>query len=306
MDTKTSYNNYSGRVRSFIKIQEGCSTKCSYCIVPEVRGCERSIPSRQILEEIETKSTLSYKEVVLTGTNIDSYEAEGIGLYDLVKMILNNTGIPRIHLSSLQVNIITSQFLALWRDERLCRHFHMSLQSGSDTVLMKMKRKYSLEKYERAVTMIKDTIPEAAVTTDIIVGFPGETDSEFDQSYSFCQQMKFAAIHVFPYSKRSGTEAADFPDQISDKIKRTRVHRMLSLANTSRENFHTLMLNKYFSVLWEHQRKDKDRLFTGLTDNYVRIYAQNKNQIENSISTVRLTSLYKEGIFGEFIHENTG
>ena len=306
MDTEISDNKYTGRVRSFIKIQEGCSAKCSYCIVPEVRGYERSVPSSQIVEEIEMKATQGYKEVVLTGTNIDAYEFEGIGLYDLVKMILNDTRIPRIHLSSLQVNIVTPQFLALWRDRRLCRHFHMAIQSGSDTVLTRMKRRYSLGKYERAVTMVKDAIAEAAVTTDIIVGFPGETDSEFDQSYSFCQQMKFASIHVFPYSKRSGTEAANFPDQVPDKIKRTRVHRMLSLANNSSTNFHTMMLNKCFSVLWEHQRKDKDRLFTGLTDNYIRIYARNKNQIENSISTVRLTSLYKEGIFAEFINENTG
>jgi len=207
------------RTRSLIKIQDGCHSPCTYCIVPKVRPREYSLPASQIIDEVKQKVALSYKELVLTGTKVGSYKDDSTNLRDLVQRILTSTGIERLRLSSLQPSEISSEFLALWQDERLCRHFHLALQSGSETVLQRMRRSYSLNQYQRIVNLIKEMIPDAAITTDIMVGFPGESDGEFEQSYSFCQQAGFANIHVFPFSPRPETAAARMPEQIKDKVK---------------------------------------------------------------------------------------
>ncbi|GAF96403.1 unnamed protein product, partial [marine sediment metagenome] len=224
------------RTRSLIKIQDGCHSPCTYCIVPKVRPREYSLPASQIIDEVKQKMALGYKEVVLTGTKVGSYRDANTDLKDLVQRILHDTGIERLRLSSLQPSEISPEFLALWQDERLCRHFHLALQSGSQTVLQRMRRSYSLDQYQRTVNLTKE-VPEVAITTDIMVGFPGESDAEFEQSYSFCQQAGFANIHVFPYSPRPETAAAGMPEQIKDKVKRERNQRMLELAQSSRRRF---------------------------------------------------------------------
>ena len=194
------------RTRSFIKAQDGCNNFCSYCIVPVVRGREKSLPPDQVINEINQRVADGYQEIVLTGTEIGRYFSGGLDLKWLLERILSDTGILRLRLSSVQPQEISPELIRLWKNPRLCRHFHISLQSGSDAVLRRMNRRYSTVDYSKAVELIRSEIPDVAVTTDIIVGFPGESEDEFQESFDFCREMKFARIHVFPYSIREGNE----------------------------------------------------------------------------------------------------
>ncbi|MDO9065485.1 MAG: tRNA (N(6)-L-threonylcarbamoyladenosine(37)-C(2))-methylthiotransferase MtaB, partial [Chloroflexota bacterium] len=259
----------ASRTRAFIKVQDGCNNFCSYCIVPLVRGREKSVPADGVVGEVERRVADGGKEVVITGTEISSYHHDGVNLTGLLERILVETGVTRLRLSSLQPQEVTPEFISLWRDERLCRHFHLSLQSGSDSVLKRMKRRYSTVEYEQAVALIRKALPEAAITTDIIVGFPGETDEEFRESYEFCKRMEFARIHVFSYSPRPGTEAAQMRPRVPDKVKKQRSQQMLALAEESAADFRKRFAGKIMLVLWEQQTGG---LWSGLTDNYIRVY----------------------------------
>jgi len=291
------------RTRSLIKIQDGCHSPCTYCIVPKVRPHEYSLPASQIIDEVKGKVALGYKEVVLTGTKVGSYKDDGTDLRDLVKNILTNTGIERLRLSSLQPSEISSEFLALWQDERLCRHFHLALQSGSETVLQRMRRSCSLDQYQRTVNLIKE-VPEVAITTDIMVGFPAESDEEFEQSYSFCQQAGFANIHVFPFSLRPETAAAGMPEQIKDKVKRERNQRMLELSRSSRRRFCEQFLGQTMPVLWEKETGPGSGIYSGLTSNYIRVFAHSEKSLGNEITPVKLVEFHNQGIWGETVDEN--
>jgi len=293
------------RTRSLIKIQDGCHSPCTYCIVPRVRPREYSLPASQIIDEVKQKVALGYKELVLTGTKIGSYKDDGTNLGDLVQRILTSTGIERLRLSSLQPSEISSEFLALWQDERLCRHFHLALQSGSETVLQRMKRSYSLDQYQRTVNSIKE-IPEVAITTDIMVGFPGESDEEFEQNYSFCQQAGFANIHVFPFSPRPETAAAGMPKQIKDKVKVERNQRMLELSRSSRRHFYEQFLGQIMPVLWEKETSPGSGIYSGLTSNYIRVFTGSEKPLNNEITPVKLIELHNQGIWGEMADENPG
>lgn len=287
------------RVRSLIKIQDGCRGPCAYCIVPKVRAREYSLPFSRVIEEVKEKVTLGFKEIVLTGTRIGTYAYDGLGLKDLVQGILDNTGVQRLRLSSLQPWEISPEFLSLWRDERLCRHFHLALQSGSDSVLRRMRRGYSLRDYQKAIDIIREHVPGVAITTDVMVGFPGETEEEFEQSYSFCEQVGFANIHVFPFSSRPGTEAAKMPDQVGDRVKRVRNQKMLELARRCRRRFYEELLGKVVPVLWEQETGPGSGIYSGLTSNYARVYARSQKPLTNRIIPVKLTGFYRQGVWGE-------
>ena len=284
------------RTRAFIKVHDGCNSFCSYCIVPLVRGRERSVPIDQVVAELKHRIAEGYKEVVLTGTEIGSYSYEGVGLRGLLQHILTQTDVARLRLSSLQPQEIFPELIGLWCDKRLCRHFHLSLQSGSDGVLSGMKRRYSVSDYQQAVALVRDMVPQAAITTDIIVGFPGETEAEFEQSYQFCQQMEFARIHVFPYSPRQGTQAAQMPDQVEDRVKRERSQRMLALAKESAQNFRRQFLGKIMPVLWE--KRSGDGVWSGLTDNYIKVYTKSTQDLSNKLLPVRLVEVRGDGVWG--------
>jgi len=294
------------RTRSLIKIQDGCHSPCTYCIVPKVRLHEYSLPSSRIIDEVKQKVALGYKEVVLTGTKVGSYRDGSADLRGLIQRILTSTGIERLRLSSLQPSEISSEFPALWQDERLCRHFHIALQSGSDTVLQRMRRSYSLAQYQRAVNLIKDTIPDAAITTDIMVGFPGESDEEFEQNYSFCQQAGFANIHVFPYSPRPETAAAGMPEQIKDKVKQERNQRMLELSRSSQRKFREHFFGQTMLVLWEKETQPGSGIYSGLTGNYIRVLAHSEKTLDNEITSVKLVGFHNREIWGELVNENPG
>ena len=304
----------TARTRSLIKIQDGCHSLCTYCIVPKVRPHEYSLPASQIIDEVRQKVALGYKEVVLTGTKVGSYkdtvlsssEGSSTNIRDLVQRILSSTGIERLRLSSLQPSEISSELRALWQDERLCRHFHLALQSGSETVLQKMRRSYSLDQYQRTINLIKEKIPEVAITTDIMVGFPGESDEEFEQSYSFCQQTGFANIHVFPFSPRPETAAAKMPRQIKDKVKQERNQRMLELSRSCRRRFCEQFLGQTMPVLWEKETSPSSGIYSGLTSNYIRVFAPSEKSLSNEITPVKLVEFRNQGIWGEIVDENPG
>jgi threonylcarbamoyladenosine tRNA methylthiotransferase MtaB len=296
----------TSRTRSLIKIQDGCHSSCTYCIVPKVRSHEYSLHASLILDEVNQKMADGYKEVVLTGTKVGSYRDGSARLRDLVQRILLETSIDRLRLSSLQPSEISPELLALWQDERLCRHFHLALQSGSKAVLQRMERSYSLNQYQRTIDLIREMIPGVAITTDIMVGFPGESDEESEQSYSFCQQAGFANIHVFPYSLRPDTAAAGMPGRIKDKIKQERNQRMLELARISRRSFYEHFLGQTMPVLWEKETSPGSGIYSGLTDNYIRIFARSGHPLDNEITPVKLVEHHKHGMLGELVNENPG
>jgi threonylcarbamoyladenosine tRNA methylthiotransferase MtaB len=290
--------DYTGsRTRTFIKVQDGCNSACAYCIVPLVRGGESSLPADQILAEISHRVSLGYREVVLTGTKVGSYRYEGVGLTGLLQRILSETGVSRLRISSLQPREISPELIALWRDQRLCRHFHLSLQSGSDSVLRRMKRAYTIGEYQQAVSLLREMVPEAAVTTDIITGFPGETPEEFEQSCELCRRLDFARIHVFPYSPRSGTGAARLPQPVAAGVKRARSERMLALAAASVLSFRQQFLSRKMAVLWEKQAAYG--VWSGLTDNYIRVYTRSDEDLTNRLLPVTVTEVRGDGVWGD-------
>jgi threonylcarbamoyladenosine tRNA methylthiotransferase MtaB len=291
-------SSYPGdrRTRTLVKIQDGCQNFCSYCIVPVVRSREVSVAPDTLSGEIRRRVTFGYREVVLTGTRIGSYHYDGVKLAGLIERILAETGVSRLRLSSLQPQEISGELLDRWSDPRLCRHFHLSLQSGSDPVLKRMKRRYTTEDYQHTLSLIRERVPRAAITTDIIVGFPGETEAEFEESYRFSQETGFARIHVFPYSRREGTAAAEMPDQVPDKIKNQRRQRMLTLAKESRRNFHEKFLGEIMEVLWEQQNGG---IWSGLTDNYINVYTESAKDLSNQLLPTRLTEIRGDGVWGK-------
>ncbi len=292
----TSGSHTGFRTRALVKVQDGCNNLCSYCIVPKVRGREKSLPIDQVVAEVRQRIANGYKEVVLTGVKIGSYSYNGVNLRGLLEHILAETDVARLRLSSLQPQEISPELIRLWRDSRLCRHFHLSLQSGNDSVLRRMKRRYSISDYRRSVSLIRTLVPEAAITTDIIVGFPGETSAEFEQGYKLCQKLEFARIHVFPYSPREGTQASQMPDQVEEKVKKQRSQRMLALARESAQSFSRQFLGKTMPVLWE---KQTDGIWSGHTDNYIRVYTKSNEDLTNKVLPVKLTETRRDGVWGD-------
>jgi threonylcarbamoyladenosine tRNA methylthiotransferase MtaB len=292
------------RVRSFIKIQDGCNDACAYCIVPQVRGRERCLPMADIVSEVKTRVDAGYKEAVLTGTKIGDYNHSGAKLKQLIEQVLAATGVERLHLSSLQPRDISPELISLWQDPRLCRHFHLALQSGSDAVLRRMRRHYSLDDYRKAVSLIRKTVPDAAITTDIVVGFPGETAEEFEESYSFCQEVDFANIHVFTYSSRPGTLAARMLGQINDRLKKERSLRMLELARQSACKFCQRFMGHNMLVLWEREVASGSGVYSGLSGNYIRVLTQSSEPLNNKFCSVRLVRLHKQDLWGEITGED--
>ena len=289
LDPRTSASSAdrsTGRTRAFIKVQDGCTARCAYCIVPQVRGPEKSVPLDQVLTEVKAREAEGFKEVVLTGTEVGSYRDGETRLNELLGAVLNETQIPRIRLSSLQPPEITPDLIGLWHDQRLCPHFHLSLQSGCDGTLRRMRRRYSAADYRAAVALIRRALPDAAITTDVIVGFPGETADEFEASLDFCRRHDFARIHVFPFSARPDTEAAGMPDQVDEKTKRARTNEMLRLARESAASFKRRFTGQNRPVLWE--QRNARGLWTGLTDNYIPVTLRSEEDLTNRITEFRL------------------
>ena len=288
----------SRRTRAFIKVQEGCGNFCAYCIVPHVRSREASVPADDIIKNIKQRVSEGFREVVLTGTEIGRYRFQGVDLPELIERILSETGVIRLRLSSLQPSEVSPALINLWRDGRLCPHFHLSLQSSSDNVLARMNRRYRTDDYSRTVALIRNVVPDVAITTDVIVGFPGESEVEFRDTLEFCREMQFARIHVFPYSPRPGTAAADMSGAVSATIKKERSQQMLALGEASIHSFIERFLGQTGEVLFEQK---SGGVWSGLTGNYIRVYVKSTNNLTNQLLPVTLVKAYKDGILGEII-----
>jgi threonylcarbamoyladenosine tRNA methylthiotransferase MtaB len=284
------------RTRAFVKVQDGCRNFCAYCIVPLVRGREENVPVEKVTALVRGLLATGHQEVVLTGTEIGAYNGNGVNLEGLLRRTLAETTVSRLRLSSLQPHQINPGLIGLWRDSRLCPHFHLSLQSGSDSVLKRMKRRYSTADYSRIVSLIREEVPDVAVTTDVIVGFPGESDEEFRETIDFCRQTQFARIHVFPFSPRPGTEAADMPQQVPASVKKQRSQEMLALAGKSVRSFQQRFLGRTMDVLWE---KRSGGVWSGLTGNYIKVYTRNDEDLTNRLLPMQLVKIYRDGVWGE-------
>jgi threonylcarbamoyladenosine tRNA methylthiotransferase MtaB len=288
-----------GRVRSFIKIQDGCDDSCAYCVVPQVRGRENCLQAADVVNEVMARVSDGYKEIVFSGTKIGDYRHNGVNLKELIEQVLATTGVERLHLSSLQPQDISPELLSLWQDPRLCRHFHLALQSGSNSVLRRMRRHYSLYDYKQTVSLIRKTIPEVAITTDVMVGFPGESVGEFEEGYHFCREIDFADIHVFTYSSRPGTLASRMEGQVSDRLKKERSRRMLQLAKESAKKFCQRFLGRELVVLWENEVTADSGIYSGLSDNYIRAFTQSSKPLTNQFYRVLPARLHNEGLWVE-------
>lgn len=287
------------KTRSMLKIQDGCSYRCTYCIVPSIRGEGKSLPLSQIIDEVKKRVKEGYKEVVLTGTRVGSYKCGGEDLRKLLSAILSNTSMERLRLSSLQPQEIDGDLLSLWKDKRLCPHFHIPLQSGSDGILQKMGRRYDAQGYFKAIRDLFEGIPEANITTDIIAGFPGEEEKEFEESLELCQKIGFGKIHVFPYSPRPGTIAAEKEGQVSRGIKEERSRRMIELSIGLQRTHMESQHDKVVSVLWE--KEVNKGLWSGLSEYYDRVYGYSTKNLRNSITPARIRGFDKKGLLSEVL-----
>lgn len=294
------------RTRALIKIQDGCDNACTYCIIRVARGPQRSRPPGEILDEVRTRLAAGHQEIVLTGVHIGAYgrdrqrEPDKHDLWGLVSQILAETDVPRLRLSSIEPWDLSEQAFRLWDDPRLCRHLHLPLQSGCNATLRRMARQYTTAEFDTWVAAARAAIPDLAVTTDLIVGFPGETDDEFAESLAFVQGMNFSRVHVFPYSLRPGTSAARMPGQVPAQVKAQRARALRAVASASQRAFSQSFVGRTLGVLWEsHRERDDGIVWSGLTDNYLRVYTRSSANLANTLVPTRLVALIGNDLQGE-------
>jgi threonylcarbamoyladenosine tRNA methylthiotransferase MtaB len=285
------------RTRPMVKIQDGCDNACAYCIVHVLRGRQRSRGRDEILAEVANLVQQGYHEVVLTGVHVGAYGRDcGDDLAGLVRAILASAPPDRLRLSSIEPWDLTPGFFALWQDPRLCRHLHLSLQSGCDITLNRMRRNYTTAQYADLVARARDAIPDLAVTTDVIAGFPGETERDHATSAAFIARMGFARAHVFAYSERPGTPAATMPDQVNPQIRRQRARALREIAQSSGETFRQAFVGRTMPVLWEARLAAGG--WSGLTGNYIRVFADDTGDLRNVLRPTVLSGLEHGGMRG--------
>jgi len=288
-----------GRTRSFLKIQEGCTNFCTYCIIPYARGPLRSRPLESVIREAEKIVAAGFKEIVLTGIHLGAYGRdmqESTTLVDVVKAVLCIENLVQLRLGSLESIEVSEELLAIMQqDKRLCSHLHLPLQAGDDQMLRQMNRHYTLAQYQKLIHHIQGEIPDIGISTDIIVGFPGETVVMFENALRFVKGMDFSRMHIFPYSRRNGTPAADYADQVPEDEKKRRVHIMQALADKKAIEFQERFLNRQLTVLFE---PEQDGFVEGFTSNYIRVYAKGHQGVHGNLHTVMLEKLYRDGMWG--------
>ncbi len=300
------------RTRAFLKIEDGCENFCSYCIIPYARGPVKSRQPIHIREEAEKLVRAGFREIVLTGIHLGAYGRDlapiatgdgterKVNLADACREVLSVPGLRRLRLGSLESLELSPELFELIRsDERFCAHLHLPLQAGSNPVLHDMNRHYTTAEFARLIENVEREVPGIAVSTDIIVGFPGETEELFADGLRFVEKMNFSRMHVFPYSRRTGTPAAKRKDQVPEPVKKERVHRMQALADRKAEEFHRMFLGKKMRVLFE---TEKDGVTDGLTDNYIRVYTESP-VVCGEIYEVAIEKLYKDGVWGTVVEK---
>ena len=290
---------YTEKTRAVVKVQDGCDRFCSYCIIPYARGRVRSRKLENIITEVEQIVDKGLKEIVITGIHIASYGKdfkENIGLIDLLEKLNQIEGLQRIRLGSIEPTIITEEFVnRLSKLEKICDHFHLSLQSGCDETLKRMNRKYTTSEFEIVTNLLRNKFPNAALTTDIIVGFPGETEADFEQTYEFLKKIGFYKMHVFKYSQRKGTKAAVMLNQIDGCVKEQRSKRLLELSDENEQKYNSEYVGKIVEVLFE----EKDgNYFKGHTKNYIQVLVKGEN-LDNKIVDVEVKEIVGGNLLGE-------
>lgn len=293
--------SYTEKTRAVIKVQDGCDRFCTYCIIPYARGHVRSRKPESVIEEITKIANDGIKEVVITGIHVASYGKdfnEKKGLIDLLEKINEINGIERIRLGSIEPTLITEEFLnRLIKLEKICDHFHLSLQSGCDDTLKRMNRRYTTEEFRKVTNLLKKAYPNVALTTDIIVGFPGETDEEFEKTYNFLKEIDFYKMHIFKYSPRKGTKAAQMPMQIDGNIKEQRSNKLIQLSDKNEKRHNEKYIGKEVEVLFEE--KDGEYI-KGHTTNYMVVKVPYE-ELENKIVNVKILGEEKLELVGKII-----
>ncbi len=290
------------RTRAFVKVQDGCDNHCTYCVIRVLRGPAHSRPLNDVIVEVQTLVGEGCQEIVLTGVNLGSYGRDlklPGGLRALVATLLAQTDLPRLRLSSLEPWDLDETFFELWKSPRLCRQLHLPLQAGCDETLHRMGRRITTTAFARLVETARATIPDLAVTTDILVGFPGEDEAAFRASHDFVAEMEFARLHVFPYSPRPGTPAIRLPDQVLHQERQARARAMRELGDEQARRFRQRFVGREMAVLWEQHRDDG--LWIGLTDNYLRVASRTDAILHNRITITQLLSTQNGYLRGEVI-----
>ncbi len=302
---REKYLDLSGgqeRTRSMVKVQDGCDSHCTYCIIPRARGRSRSVPPERVLERVRALVREGHGEVVITGVDLGSYGEDDESLPDLgglLSRILEETDVQRVRVSSLEPGDFKEEWLRLWESPRLCRHLHVPLQAGSDSVLQRMERKYSTNQFAAMVAACRAAIPDVSVTTDVMAGFPGETDKEFEDGREFIRSIAFDGMHVFKYSKRSGTRAARMPDQVDERVKQERSAVLREEAQAGVARLLDRQTGKPGWVAWESEH---DGVWRGLTDTNVRVYGSPDRAHPGSLAKLHLGSPFRDGLWTEPLH----
>lgn len=295
-------DEYLKRTRGFIKIQDGCNNFCSYCLIPYARGGICSKKKDKVFDEALRLSKKGIKEVILSGIHTASYGTDfndPHALCELIESIEKIDGIKRIRLGSMDPDFFSEEnTLRISKVDKMCPHFHLSLQSGSDSVLKRMNRHYTSDDYRKAVERLRNNIKDVSITTDIIVGFPGETEDEFCETYNFAKEIGFTKIHVFKYSRREGTAAAKMKDQVDDRIKNERSKKLISLSSELERNFIEKFIGKDMKVLFERKVDSDKNIYEGYTPNYLKVYAESCDDIEDKIVSCRLSENKGDSIGG--------
>ena len=295
-----SIQKLANRTRAYLKIQDGCSQYCSYCIIPYARGPIRSREPQEVVAEVKRLAENGFKEVVLTGIHVASYgkDRRDTSLLDILKQVHEVEGIERIRFSSIEPNVVTEEFAQTMAAlPKVCDHFHLSLQSGCDKTLKEMNRKYDTEKYRQAAATLRKYLPKVALTTDIIVGFPGETEEDFRESYAFAEEIGFAKIHVFPYSPTRGTPAAARKDQLLNAVKSERSHTLIQLSDRMAADFLADAVGTDAEVLYE--RAVGEGIYEGHTTNYMKVHGRSEADLTNRIAKTHITRAEGEMLFGD-------
>lgn len=293
------------RTRRMIKIQEGCRAHCTYCIIPQARGAPRNVPPEEIVRRVRQAVDDGSREVVLTGTHVGTYKwpvgDQTFRLADVLERVLDETAIERLRVTSVGPHEIDSRFIGIINHPRMAPHLHMALQSGSETVLRRMKRWYNTRQFRRSVRQLREMVPEIGITTDLIVGFPGETDEEFEEGYAFVREIGFSKLHVFPFSPRRNTPAAEMGEQVHPRVKERRAARLRETGEELSDVFAQRHIGHPLRVLVEQvEREEPDgtRLWSGLTGNYLRVYvpAAQDRDLSNRFVSVRGIERFQDGV----------
>ncbi|WP_027625038.1 tRNA (N(6)-L-threonylcarbamoyladenosine(37)-C(2))-methylthiotransferase MtaB [Clostridium lundense] len=298
---------YQDKTRAFLKIQDGCNSFCSYCAIPFARGAVCSKSPDKIIEEVNRLASHGFKEIILSGIHISSYGVDLEGNWDLMKVLEEVDkvdGIERVRIGSISPKFFTEDvIIRISKLKKLCPHFHLSLQSGCDETLKRMNRHYTTDEYNNVVEGLRNSVKDVSITTDIIVGFPGETKEEFNTTYKFLEKIKLSKMHIFKYSPREGTKAAEMKEQVDGNIKEERSSRLIELNKRLEKEFMSRFINTKLKVLYEEKVRDKEEFYEGYTPNYIKVMSNSKESIEGKILETEIIGVEEEISIGNIVEQ---